>query len=237
MTELVLLTSVGLDAQSWQWLELADGVEVHYFEYPGHGDVPFIGRYELQDMADAVVGNVGGPFHVAGISMGGMVAQHIASRFPDLLQSAFIACCTAAVDPAIMLDRAQQAQEMSEAYIAGNLSRWFTPEALTADPEHQAVDYTRKALRRLAPGAMSACWQAIAGHDQRGKMRHAAMPVTCVGGIHDPAAPPGAIEALAGEFPNARIISLEGPHLLQLERPLSFSRAIRDHLAWAGVDA
>lgn len=59
------------------------------------------------------------------------------------------------------------------------------------------------------------------------------LPVTVVAGAQDEAAPIAALEApQQGQFPNARLEVVDGPHIACREAPGAFAKAVPDHVDW-----
>jgi pimeloyl-ACP methyl ester carboxylesterase len=58
-------------------------------------------------------------------------------------------------------------------------------------------------------------------------------PTTCLAGTRDASTLRASLEAIAAALRAARLVDLDGPHLLHLETPAAFSAALADHLAWA----
>jgi 3-oxoadipate enol-lactonase len=234
---LVLLASIALDDASWQWLGLPAGARVATPVYPGHGATgEWAPGVSLGDVADMIAAACPGELDVAGISLGGIIAQHLAVRHPERVRSLLIAGTTAYSDPATMTARAEAAEAgLSEAAIAGTLDRWFTRDALARVPEHPGVGYARRRLAAMSGASFGAAWRAMAAHDLRGRLRGIGARVTVVAGESDQAAPVTAMREFAAEFAQPRFEVLRAPHLMQLETPEAFSAVLRAHLQLAGV--
>jgi pimeloyl-ACP methyl ester carboxylesterase len=234
----VLLTPNGLDSRCWQWLELPAGLEVARPEHPGHGARPRgPSPFGLDQLADEVASVHRGPLHLVGVSLGGMVAQHLALRHPRRVSSLLLACTGPSADAEKMRVRAAETEERGmEGVLESTLGRWFTREALDREPEHPGVAYARRTLLALDPASFADGWRAIGTHDVLDRLGEIDAPTTCLAGSVDPAAPPERMRSLAEAVPGARLIVVEGgPHMLQLERPDEFSAALRRHLQEAGV--
>ncbi len=77
----------------------------------------------------------------------------------------------------------------------------------------------------------AACCDALARWDFRGELGSVSAPALVLAGAEDPATPPEQVAAIAEAIPGARLIVLEGAaHLLNVERPAAFNRAVLDHL-------
>jgi hypothetical protein len=159
------------------------------------------------------------PVHLVGLSLGEMVAQHVALRYPALTASLVLICTKPSADAATMLGRAEDTERRGmAASVEAMLRRWFTAAAL-ADPGHPGVCYARSRLLRDDPAAVAGCWHSMAGHDLRQDLRRVMRPITVVAGRADATSSPAADEEFAALFPLARLDVREGPHLLCLERP------------------
>jgi 3-oxoadipate enol-lactonase len=230
---LVLLTPIGLDAECWDRVDLPGPTCKHV--WPGFGRRPRAARQPtMESLADEVAAAYEGPLDVVGVSMGGMVAQHLAARHPDRVRSLLIACTGASVDRQMMLGRAEAAErDGMEGVLQTTLERWFTPAALAARPEHPGVAYATRTLLALAPASFADGWRAIAGHDARGRLGEIQAPTTCLAGSEDAASPVARTQEVADGISNSRFVVLPGPHMMHLERPVEFGAAVREHLRWA----
>ena len=89
---LVLMHPVGLRAEFWLpvMAELEHSYRLIAIDARGHGESEFDGPFQLDDLArDAIelVRAIGmGPAIFAGCSMGGMVAQEVVARRPELVR-------------------------------------------------------------------------------------------------------------------------------------------------------
>ena len=141
-------------------------------------------------------------------------------------------CCTgAAVDPRTMIGRAERAEAVGmRGVLEETLTRWFTPGEL-ARTASAGVEYARRTLPALDPGAFADAWRAMAGHDLTARLGEVRALTTCVGGEDDVVAPPARVRELAAGIPGARLVLAPGPHMLPLEWPEGFSRLLAEHLA------
>jgi 3-oxoadipate enol-lactonase len=233
---LVLLPPVGLDERCWDWLDLPAAAIRHV--YPGFGRRPRDDQpADLDTWADEVAGlDDGEPLDLVGISMGSMVAQHLAVRHPGRVNSLLLACTGGSADPAVALARAAAADAGGiTGTLDSTLQRWFTPAALAARPEHPGVGYARATLLALDPASWAAGWRAIARHDVLAALGAVTAPTTCIAGRSDQSAPPERVRRLAAAIPGARLEMLDGPHMIHLENPAAFSAALAAHLKQHGL--
>jgi len=227
---LVLLHPVGLDARTWQFLDIPGAIS---HEYPGHGlRIRESKDFTLGSLADELMSLYSAPIDLAGLSLGGVVAQQAAIRHPQLVRSLFIACAPAVTDRPTMLRRAQSVSLGGmDSVVESTLERWFSSEALT-DSSHVGVAYARRCLMASDALAFAACWRAMAEHDARKEWPSVQAHATCVAASDDLAVPSSAVQEVSRLLPRARFQVLKGPHMLQLESPSILRRAIVRHLAW-----
>jgi 3-oxoadipate enol-lactonase len=233
---LVLLPPIGLDENCWDWLDLPVPAVRHV--YPGFGRRPRNGEpADLDAWADEVAGlGNGEALDLVGISMGSMVAQHVAVRHPDRVRSLLLACTGGSADPAVALGRAAAAADGGmSGTLDSTLRRWFTAGALAARPEHPGVGYARATLLALDPASWADGWRAIARHDVLARLGVVTVPTTCVAGRSDASAPVERVRCLADAIPGARLEILDGPHMIHLENPAAFSAALAAHLDRCGL--
>ncbi|WP_099038201.1 alpha/beta fold hydrolase [Mycobacterium neglectum] len=227
----LVLHAAGLDAACGDLLGIEHTITA---TLPGHG-----GRRRqrpgmtLCDMADEVAGWVRSPVDVVGLSMGGMVAQHLALDHPDLVRSLVLACTTAQTPTAVLLERADATEAQPTAtMVATTLERWFTAEFLSRAEEPEALAYARRCLRSIDASSFADIWRAIAHHDVLDRLCEIDVPTTCLAGTRDVSTPPKELATLAERLPNSRYVEMDGPHMAPLERPDEFRRYVQEHLDW-----
>ena len=227
MPQVIFLHPIGLDRRIWADVDVPD---VTALDFPGHGETPAADQLSMAGLADYVLAQMTGPATLVGLSLGGMVAQHVAVREPAAVTSLVVACSTPASDPAMMRERATATRQGGMAgMLDTTLERWFTPAALAA-PEHPGVGYARQRLLDDDPEVIAQYWEAMAGHDVRAQLPLLTMPATFIAGAQDRASSVAVLDAMATAVPGAGLRVLDGPHMLPLEQPREFTSAINEHL-------
>jgi pimeloyl-ACP methyl ester carboxylesterase len=172
---LVLLHCLGVDHHFWDFArDLGDDFTLLRYDLPGHGGSPTPARaYGIADLSAQLVALLDREHiaraSIAGISLGGLIAQHVAARHP------------ARVDRLVLIDttprysddmRAMWAQRAATARTAGvgalidNLLKiWFTAAALAANGP--GVNYVRGALARTSGEGYARACEALAAADLR----------------------------------------------------------------------
>jgi len=164
--------------------------------------------------------------HMAGFSMGGAIAQHLALAHPDRLSSLALLCTMAHAPPGVYESRAETAErEGMQALVEPTLTRWFTHEAVTEDA--WPVRYARRCIAEARVDHWAAAWRGLARVDTLDRLGVIAVPTHVVAGEGDRSTPPDQMRAIAERIPGSRFTVMPGaPHLAALERPDDVARAL-----------
>ncbi|MFD2182990.1 alpha/beta fold hydrolase [Rhodoplanes azumiensis] len=227
-TPLVLLHGLGCDHGFWDFAApLADRFRLVSYDLPGHGatpvpDAPYTVEDLAQQLADLFRAQHIGRAHVAGISLGGLVAQHFAAHFPALVDRLVLIDTIpryTAEMRAAWLERAAAVRAAGVASLTDRLLPiWFSSAAIAADAA--GVRYFRDALSRCpAEGYALAC-EALAAADLLAEASRIAAPTLILCGSEDRAPFVEGAHWLAGTIPHARVVEIPGTrHAAVLERP------------------
>lgn len=231
----LLIHSLGTSLRIWdaQAERLSRSFRVVRFDLRGHGLSEVGGRCTIEDLADdalAVLDACGlAAAHVAGVSIGGMIAQAIAARAPTRTLS-LVLCDTALAlpPPEMWRSRAQTVRAEGMAAVAdGVLARWVTP-AFLASPPGRGL---RAQLLRTHPEGYAAAAEALGVADLSRSTPQIRVPTLVVVGEHDPSTPIAAAEALRDAIPGARLVVIPGAlHIPMVERPDDVAAALLDFL-------
>jgi 3-oxoadipate enol-lactonase len=238
---LVLLHCLGVDRHLWDFTvaELARSFTVLAYDFPGHGETALpAGRYSIEDLSAqlaAVLEREGVPrAHVAGISLGGLVAQHFAAAHPQSVDRLVLIDTTPRYTDelrAMWAERAAAARRSGvAALVDGLLQIWFTPACVAEDPP--GVRYVRETLRRCSGEAYGLACEALAAADLRPLAARIRAPTLVVCGEQDIPSFLDSARWLAEHIGGARLAWL-GPakHASVLEQPQEFLRLLREFLA------
>jgi len=234
---LLMLHSLGTSLHVWdaQAEALSATYRVIRPDLRGHGltGVP-AGPYTLDALANdvlAVLDTLGvAAAHVAGLSIGGAVAQSLAALAPDRERS-LVLCDTALAfpPPALWRERAAAARAHGmEPLVQPVLARWVTAEFQDA-PEAEGL---RAMLRRTAPEGYAGAAEALAVADLSDATARLRLPALVLVGEHDAATPLASAQALQAAIPGAALVVLRGvAHIPTMQRPADVTDAIAGFLA------
>lgn len=219
----LFVNSLGTDLRIWDAVLslLPPGLRLARFDKRGHGLSDLGGATRIEDLADdaaALIDRLGGPAIVVGVSIGGLIAQSLAARRPDLVAALVLSNTAARIGtPATWQVRIDQVEGPGLAAIAdGVMERWFAPD-FRATP---GLAIWRNMLVRTPPEGYVACCRALAEADLTEAARSLACPTLVVAGSEDGATPPDLVEGTARLIPGARFAVIPGAgHLPMIEAP------------------
>ena len=233
---LVLLHPLGSDGSFWQpVVEELGHDDVQAPDLPGHGSASLPGPHpSLEEYAAPVVelASARGPVDLVGVSLGGLVAQHVAGHRPDLVRR-LVLVDTVAVYPDPMRqmwhERAATARERGLGELVEPMeAMWFTDTF--RERRSEVVTKTRRGFLAGDPEGYARCCEALAEADTTALAPSVEAPAVVVCGDED--APPFRAGAawLAERLPNARLKWLAGKHAVILERPAEFAALLSEFL-------
>ena len=233
---IVFLPALGTTRDMW-WPQVAffrSRYLVVSCDTGGHDPVPtgMAGR-SLADFAEevgAVLQAVGlRDCHLVGLSLGGMIAQLFAARYPEQVASLVLAS-TRSSYPEDGREQLRQRAEVAETegmrpLVDATLSRWFTQDHLQA--ERASVERVRQMLGTADPRAYAEAARAAAQLDTAGDLPWIGAPTLVVRGDQDPGVPAQAAEELRRSIPGAEGVTIVGAsHLCNVQRRDEFNAAV-----------
>jgi proline iminopeptidase len=190
--------------------------------------------YTLHDMAGDVIGLLDSlkiaRAHVVGVSMGGMIGQCLAARFPDRVTS-LTSIMSSSGNPYAAIARPgalgailhRPSNPKDEQSVIDHLMHVFSvigSPAYPPDPVMLRSLCERVARRGFDPeGTQRQLLAIIATGDQRRELATVRAPTLVIHGADDPLVPPGAGRDIAKHVPGAKLMEIEGmghdlPHAL-----------------------
>ena len=234
----VLSHALGCDLHMWDGVAalLSRAHTVLRYDHRNHGASPRVpGAFGIDALADDAAALIereaaGEPVHFVGLSMGGMTAQALAVRRPELLKTVVIANSSAHYpDAAPWTARVARVQADGVAAIAdGAVERWITPGWRETPEGSAAAAALRDMLVKTdAAGYVESC-KAVAAIDFRESNTRIAVPTLVIAGTQDLATPPAMSEQMVVQIPGARLATLDAAHLSAVEKPDEFVALLID---------
>jgi 3-oxoadipate enol-lactonase len=229
----LLLHSLGLDHGVWGLVadRLARHRRVIAPDIAGHGpdaaEAPMTSIIAAADQIVELMDALGiDTAIVAGISMGGAVAQEMAIRHPGRV-AGLVLLATMPKGAPVFNERADIAErDGMTAIVEGTMARWFNPAHLASQDD--GVRYARSALEKTPLAAWAAAWRALAGHAALDWLPTIKAPTLCISGETDLSTPSALVSSIAAAIPGARFEVIAGaPHLLTLTHPDEVSALMR----------
>ncbi|TSE01576.1 3-oxoadipate enol-lactonase [Skermania sp. ID1734] len=237
-TPIVLIGSLGSTRSMWdpQVESLACEHDVVAIDLPGHGESPLppvgstIATFgsEVLALLDELALEAA---HVVGLSLGGAIAQWLASHTPDRLSSLTLLCTAARFgEPQGWLDRAAFVRANGTAALAAAVvDRWFS--AGLAANDQDLIARSRAMVADTDNEGYARCCEALAAWDGRGDLGRITAPTLVIAGGQDPATTPADLATIADAIPNAKLHILDpGAHLVNVEQPEHVSKLITEHV-------
>ncbi|MGZ5847475.1 MAG: alpha/beta fold hydrolase [Ramlibacter sp.] len=218
----------------------SSGYRAVAWDMPGYGHSAPIEPYTFKGLAERCIALIDslqcGHVVLVGHSMGGMVAQEVVARRPELVsrlvlagtsaafgkpdgewQSAFIAERTAP------LDAGQTMAQLAEGLVPQMVGPGSLPEG---------VRLAQHCMGLVNPATYRRALEALLTFDRRAELARIHVPTLLVAGEHDRNAPPAVMKKMAGAIAGSTYLELPGiGHLQNLEAPDEFDAAILSFLA------
>lgn len=212
------------------------------YDTRGHGQsgAPS-GNYTLEQLADDAKGLLDAlgirRTHWVGLSMGGMIGQTFALRYPGVFQSMVLADTTSrrAPDAAKLWgDRIRIAREQGMApLVEPTLARWFTEPYRKSHPE--VVERIAAGIRATPPAGYAGCCDAISKIDLTDRLHEIECPTLVIVGEQDMGTPPAMARAIHENLPGSELnIIPSAAHLSNIEQAQAFNDALTKFLARVG---
>jgi 3-oxoadipate enol-lactonase len=241
-----LLLIMGLGASLETWVAQRDAFAARHrvilFDNRGAGESEAPPPpWSVVDMAADAVGVLDAlgirRAHVLGVSMGGMIAQEMAIRWPKRVDRLVVAVSFGRPDPlrrAFLLFRRWarlQGADLVQEGVA-NLPWLIAPRVLNDAERLEQILAVVGAMPMMVPEAYSHQVDAILEHDTVSRLHHVRSRTLVLAAAEDVLTPIFFSEEIAAAIPDARLTVLpRGGHAVQIEEPHAFNAAVLDFLA------
>jgi 3-oxoadipate enol-lactonase len=233
---LVLSHSLACSVRMWdpQIAALKDRYRILAYDTRGHGgtEAPK-GEYSLELLATDLFSllqelRINNP-HFCGLSMGGMIGQTFALKYPGVFKSLALADTTSRY-PAeawpLWQERIKTAETKGmEPLAQATLERWFTEPFRKSNPAQ--VDAIRKLIVATPVAGYVGCCHAIPKINLTARLKEIKCPILVIVGEDDPGTPPAMAREIHENAPGSRLVTLpQAAHLANLEQPEGFTKAL-----------
>ncbi|MDQ0733362.1 alpha/beta fold hydrolase [Arthrobacter sp. B1I2] len=167
--------------------------------------------------------------HIAGVSLGGLVALRSAAVIPHRTKSAVAMCCAARFSKDVWLQRAQQVRAHGVTPLVPQvIDRWFTPDFQQRQPI--IVDQHRQMLASTDPTGYAFACDLLAESDVTEDLPAIEVPLLVVSGGADSANPVTDQQLIARNVPSARHEVLNNTaHLAPVAEPELIANLVSEH--------
>ncbi|HLX82130.1 MAG TPA: 3-oxoadipate enol-lactonase [Burkholderiales bacterium] len=238
---LVLSHSLACSVRMWdpQIAALKDSYRILACDTRGHGatEAPK-GAYTLELLADDLFFllenlNIDAAYY-CGLSMGGMIGQTFALKYPGVFRTLTLADTTSrypAEAGPLWAERIRTAEAKGmEPLAQPTLERWFTEPFRRKNAA--AVDAIRKLILATPVAGYVGCSHAIPKINLTARLKEIRCPILVIVGADDPGTPVSMAREIHENAPGSMLAVLpQAAHLANIEQPEGFTRALRDFLS------
>ena len=237
----VFSNSLGTDLRMWDPLlpHLPAGLCILRYDRRGHGlsdvtDAPYTMGQLVRD-TEALLDHLGITACVfVGLSIGGMVAQGLAVKRPDLIRALVLSNTAARIGTAAMWsERADVARTQGLVALAdATMGRWFSP----GFHDTPALALWRNMFLATPLQGWVGCAEAIAGTDFYSTTASLRLPALGIAGDRDGSTPPDLVRETVELIPHAEFALIRGAgHLPHLEQPARYAEVLSGFLHRNGL--
>jgi len=237
---LVLSHSLGCNVAMWdpQIAALAGRYRVLRYDTRGHGRSGATpGPYTLDLLADdaaALMDHVGIDSSVwVGFSMGGMIGQTFALKYPARTRALVLADTTSehnATPQSVWDERIRVALEQGMApLVQPAIGRWFTQAFRESHPD--IVAPVAHAIATTSVNGWAGCCAAISAVHTTPRLPEIICPALVIVGEHDIGTPLASALTIHRTLPDSVLVVVsDAAHMTCIEQPAQFNRALRQFL-------
>jgi len=172
--------------------------------------------------------------HFAGLSMGGMIGQTFALKYPGVLASLILADTTSrypADAAGVWAERIKTVETRGmQPLVQSTLERWFTEPFRKAHPE--VVGRIGALIASTPVAGYVGCSHAIPKINLTARLKEIKCAVLVICGEQDAGTPPAMAREIHDNAPGSKLVLIpQAAHISNLEQPQAFTRAMEQFLA------
>ncbi|MFE1665101.1 alpha/beta fold hydrolase [Microbacterium sp. P02] len=220
MQPLVLLAGMNCTADLWAGCGVDDAI------------TPQLTATSVDAQVDRLLSELPPTFVLGGLSLGAIVAMAIIARAPERV-SGLCVVSTNAKAPTTLQQESWRGwlEQLDGGAAPRDLQKQIIGSLLTPAVAASRPDLVERTLRMGdetgAPALRAQLQMQTTRVDLRPGLARVAAPTLVVSGADDAICPPSFHTEIAAAVPGARMVTLEGGHLLPLERPDAFGALVR----------
>ena len=242
-TPVLMIQGLGTDSRGWALQRVPFGRRHHCIapdnRGTGRSEKP-AGAYDLEEMARDAVAALDAEgierAHVMGASMGGVIAQIVAVRFPDRVRSLTLACTACRHHEwrrELLAEWADEVSRHGMQALAADGLRWLV------GPRLQRrfgiwINVLARVILSMPPEPFVSQVQAILDmtDDVRFELHTVSVPTLVITGSQDALTPVGDAEEIAELIPGSRLVIVSGAaHGVMAEAPNAYNDTVLRFLA------
>jgi pimeloyl-ACP methyl ester carboxylesterase len=210
------------------------------WDMPGYGRSAPIEPYTFKGLAQSCVQLIESlkcsRVILLGHSMGGMVAQEVVARRPDLV-SRLILCGTSPAfgDPQGASQQefiAQRTAPLDEGRSMAELAETLVPRMIGPGSLPEGVRLATHCMAQVPAATYRRAVECVATFDRRSSLADIHVPTLVIAGEHDREAPPAVMKQMADGIARGTYVEMKGiGHLQNLEAPDDFDGLVLNFLA------
>ena len=193
---------------------------------------PVLAEQSIDTQVDRLLAELPPLFVLGGLSLGAIVAMALVARAPERVARLCLASTNAKAPTPVQQEswrtwiRRIDAGESARSLQTEILGALLSPVAVRDRPD--LVERTLAMADETGPATLRAQLQMQSTRvDLRPALRDVTVPTLLVSGAQDALCPPEFHVEIAAELPRARVVTIDGGHLLPLEQPETFGALLR----------
>ena len=218
----------------------SSGYRAVAWDMPGYGHSAPIEPYNFKGLAQSCIALIEslqcGDVTLLGHSMGGMVAQEVMARRPELVNK-LVLCGTSPSfgKPDGDWQRefvAQRTAPLDAGKSMTDLAELLVPQMVGPGSLPEGVRLATVCMSQVPASTYRRALEALVTFDRRANLPLIRVPTLVVAGEHDRNAPPAVMKKMADAIPNSTYLQMHGiGHLQNLEAPDDFDGLLLNFLA------
>jgi 3-oxoadipate enol-lactonase len=232
--------SLACNLRMWddQVAALKDRFRILVYDTRGHGgsSAP-AGPYTLEMLADdlrALLSHLDiQRLHFVGLSMGGMIGQTFALKYPGILTSLTLADTTSrypAEAAPLWQERIRTVESKGmQPLVQATLERWFTEGFRKSQPDK--ARRIGESILATPPAGYAGCCHAIPKINTTARLKEIKCRALVICGEQDAGTPPAMAREIHENLPGSQLAMIpQAAHLSNLEQPEAFNRVLSEFL-------